>query len=197
MAERIPDAALVELDSADHLIWFSDSIDVMTDEIQDFLTGSVPNREVSRTLATVLAVEVAGGVTSALDADPDGRARGLIDRFRGRAVGTRGGRILATFDGPARAVRCAAAIVAELAGAGVQVGAGLHSGECESVGDDLDGIAVRIVRQIAALAGPGEVLVSQTVRDLVMGSAITFDDGTCHTLADVPGEWRVYAVTAT
>jgi DNA-binding SARP family transcriptional activator/pimeloyl-ACP methyl ester carboxylesterase len=207
MAERIPDAALVEVDSADHLIWFSDAIDVMTDEIQDFLTGASPNREVNRLLATVLFLDVgratrprgpgavAPGGRRSLERDSG--ARRIIDRFRGRSMSCPGGGILAVFDAPARAVRCAAAAVEELAATGLDVGAGLHSGECERTGEAVRGVPVRLARDVARLAGPGEVLVSQTVADLVTGSAITFQEKASCSLADVPGEWRVYAVTGT
>jgi hypothetical protein len=196
MADRIPDATLVELDSADHLIWFSDALDVLTDEIQDFLTENLPNREISRVLATVLVLDLV---------DPHGRgsepgqrkARQLLDRFRGRAVHGVGEGLLATFDGPARAIRCAASIVEELCAAGIGARAGLHSGECELAGDEVGGVAVQIARGVADLARLGEVRVSQTVRDVVFGSAITFSDAGRETPKDVPGDWRVYTVTGT
>ncbi|MEP6660951.1 MAG: alpha/beta fold hydrolase [Acidimicrobiales bacterium] len=188
MAERIPDATLVELDSADHLIWFSDAIDVMTDEIQDFVTGAAPNREISRVLATVVFID---GV------DDERKARELVDRFRGRTVRCTEEGILATFDGPARAIRCASTIVSDLRSAGLQARAGLHSGECESAGEDILGVAVEIARRVVDLAKPGEVLVSQTVRDLVTGAAITFDGRGCHALEAIPGKWRIYAVATT
>jgi DNA-binding SARP family transcriptional activator/pimeloyl-ACP methyl ester carboxylesterase len=206
MGERIPNATLVELNSADHLVWFSDALDVMTDEIQDFLIGALPNREIRRVLATVLFVD---------DVDPsrrrqtigqplhrkspvgDAKAGQLIERFRGRAVRHGGNGILVTFDGPARAIRCAYAIVGDLGSAGHDARAGLHSGECDAAGDDVSGVAVQIARRVADLADPGEVLVSQTVRDLVFGSAITFRGPSSHALEGVPGDWRVYSVTGT
>jgi class 3 adenylate cyclase len=174
---------MIELDTADHLIWYSEAIDAMTNEIQDFVTGAVPNTEISRVLATVLCADVSGDQTVQ-----------LIDRFRGRVVGHDPDGILATFDGPARAIRCASALVNE---AEHEVRAGLHSGECEVVGDDVAGVAVQIAQAVASLARPGEILVSQTVRDLVFGSAITFGDRGSYALDDVSGEWRVYAVTGT
>jgi DNA-binding SARP family transcriptional activator/pimeloyl-ACP methyl ester carboxylesterase len=199
LARRIPNATLVELDSADHLIWFSDALDVMTDEIQDFLTETLPNREISRVLATVLFVDrVDPHRRARAPGEPplvDGKAAQLVDRFRGRAVRHAEDGILATFDGPARAIRCAMAIVGDLRASGLDVRAGLHSGECDASGEDISGVAVQIARGVADLARPGEVLVSQTVRDLVFGSAITFSDPGSHTHQGVPGEWRVYAVT--
>ena len=205
MVERIPNATLIELNSADHLIWFSDALDVMTDEIQDFLTESLPNREISRVLATVLFIDLvdpprprpaAGHRALQEPLGCEGKASQLIHRFRGRAVRYEEDGLLATFDGPARAIRCASAIVADLRVAGLDVRGGLHSGECEVAGDEIGGVAVDIARGVADLARPGEVLVSQTVRDLVFGSAITFSRGS-HTRQSVPGEWCVYAVTGT
>jgi DNA-binding SARP family transcriptional activator/pimeloyl-ACP methyl ester carboxylesterase/class 3 adenylate cyclase len=194
MTQRIPNATLVELDSADHLIWFSDAIDVITNEIQDFLTGTLPNHEISRVLATVMFVDVARPRWSAASTS-DGRASQVIDRFRGRAVRRAGDGVFATFDGPARAIRCASAIVGDLCAAGLDARAGLHSGECDAAGEQIGGVAVQIARGVADVARRGEVLVSQTVRDLVFGSTITFSDADSRPLRGVPGEWRVYAVT--
>ena len=202
MAERIPNVTLVELNSADHLIWFSDALDTMTDEIQDFLTGNLPNREINRVLATVLFIDRVHlpGRDEGLGherLDDDHKVRQLVNRFRGRAVWHTEDGLLATFDGPARAIRCASAIVGDLGAAGLDVRAGLHSGECEVRGDEIGGVAVEIARGVADLARPGEVLVSQTVRDLVFGSEITFSGPGSHMPQCVPGEWRVYAVTGT
>jgi DNA-binding SARP family transcriptional activator/pimeloyl-ACP methyl ester carboxylesterase len=194
MAARIPDATLVELDSADHLIWFSDSLDVLTDEIQDFLIENLPNREISRALATVLFVDLADPPRRGSSPGPR-KAGQLLDRFRGRAVHSAEKGLLATFDGPARAIRCASSIVHELGAAGFEARAGLHSGECEIAGDEVGGVAVQIARGVADLAGGGEVLVSQTVRDVVFGSAITFSSAGRETPKGVPGDWRVYTVT--
>jgi DNA-binding SARP family transcriptional activator/pimeloyl-ACP methyl ester carboxylesterase len=206
MAQRIPNATLVELNSADHLIWFSDALDVITNEIQDFLSETLPNREISRVLATVLFIDLVdphrqisavGRGERQESLVGDGKASQLIHRFRGTAVRHAPNGILATFDGPARAVRCASAIVDDLCSVGLDVRAGLHSGECDAEGDDIRGVAVQIARGVADVARPGEVLVSQTVRDLVFGSAITFSGPDSRTLRGVPGEWRVYAVTGT
>jgi pimeloyl-ACP methyl ester carboxylesterase/DNA-binding SARP family transcriptional activator len=187
MAERITNAKMVELDSADHLIWLSDALDVMTNEIQDFVTGAVPDREINRVLTTVLLI---GGV----EPHDDGPARHVIDRFQGEVVKYDDNGILATFDGPARAIRCASAIVNNRCSVGGRARAGVHSGECEVVGDSVGGVAVRIARRVVDLARPGEVLVSQTVRDLVTGSAITFKSRGTYALEDVGRVWRVYAV---
>jgi class 3 adenylate cyclase len=129
--------------------------------------------------------------------DDDRKVGQLVNRFRGRAVWHTGDGLLATFDGPARAIRCASAIVGDLGAAGLDVRAGLHSGECEVRGDEIGGVAVEIARGVADLARPGVVLVSQTVRDLVFGSAITFSGPAFHMPQSVPGDWRVYAVTGT
>jgi DNA-binding SARP family transcriptional activator/pimeloyl-ACP methyl ester carboxylesterase len=206
LAERIPDATLIELNSADHLIWFSDALDVMTDEIQDFLIGALPNREIRRVLATVLFVDdfdrgrrSPGRRRLLQEQSPSSRPKSsqLIERFRGHAVRHGDNGILATFDGPARAIRCAYALVGDLRSAGHDARAGLHSGECDAAGEEISGVAVQIARGVADLADPGEVLVSQTVRDLVFGSAITFRGPHSHVLRGIPGDWSVYAVTGT
>ncbi len=196
VSERIPDATIVELNSADHLIWFSDALDVLTDEIQDFIIGALPNREIRRVLATVVFVD---DFDPARPAPRPGHAEAsrLIDRFRGRTVRHGDDGILVMFDGPARAIRCACALVGALRSAGHDARAGLHSGECDAAGDDIGGVAVEIARGVADLADPGEVLVSQTVRDLVFGSTITFRGPSSHAVPGVPGDWRVYSVNAT
>ncbi len=190
MAERIPDATLVELDSADHLIWFSDALDAMTTHIQDFLTGAHPEREVNRVLATVLAVMLADG--SQIDPRP---ACELIKRFRGRVLRTSPHAFVGSFDGPGQAIRCAVAIVQDLASKGVGARAGLHGGECYATDGEVGGLAVEIAEHVCALARPAEVFVSQTVRDLVYGSAITFSDCRGDHVEGVPRDWRVFAVT--
>jgi DNA-binding SARP family transcriptional activator/pimeloyl-ACP methyl ester carboxylesterase len=206
VAERIPDATVVELDSADHLMWFSDALDVMTDEIQDFLIGALPNREVRRVLATLLFVDDVQPTRPRAGRAPAGRRESrpgyvatsqLIDRFRGRTVRHGDDGILVAFDGPARAIRCACALVGALRSAGHDARAGLHSGECDTAGDDISGVAVQIARGVADLADPGEVLVSQTVRDLVFGSTISFTGPASHSLRGIPGDWRVFSVDRT
>jgi class 3 adenylate cyclase len=119
--------------------------------------------------------------------------RGHTERFGGRVVKGTGDGFLATFDGPARAIRCATAVGAALRQSGIEIRAGIHTGECELIGDDIGGMAVHIGARIAALAGPSEVLVSRTVKDLVVGSGIVFDDRGSHSLKGVPDEWTLYA----
>jgi class 3 adenylate cyclase len=124
----------------------------------------------------------------------DGLARSELERHRGREVKTMGDGFLATFDGPARGIRCARAITDQVGTLGIEVRAGLHTGECELIGDDIGGMAVNIGARIGALAGANEVFVSSTVKDLVVGSGISFSDRGPRELKGVPGEWRVYAV---
>jgi class 3 adenylate cyclase len=117
-----------------------------------------------------------------------------LARFRGREIDTAGDGFLATFDGPARAIRCASAIRDAVKGLGIEIRAGLHTGECEVVGEKMRGVAVHIGARVAALAGPGEILVSRTVRDLVAGSGLAFEDRGSHVLKGVPGDWQLFAV---
>jgi class 3 adenylate cyclase len=203
IAERIPDARFVELDGADHLPFLGDA-DALLDEVEEFLTGARSEREVDRMLATVMFTDIVGSTERAaalgdrewrdLVESHDSLVRGQLDRFHGRPIKTMGDGFLATFDGPARAIRCASSIADEVGRLGIEIRAGLHTGECEVMGDDLGGMAVNIGARVASKAGPGEVLVSGTVRDLVVGSDIHFADRGTHELKGVPGEWRLYAV---
>ena len=205
LAERIPGARYVELEGDDYL-WFVGDSDAIVDEIQEFLTGSRPTRELDRVLATVLFTDVVGSTEHAaslgdaawrdLRAAHDAIVRNELDRHRGREIDTAGDGFLATFDGPARAVRCACAIRDGVRGLGIEIRAGLHTGEVELVGDRIAGIAVNIGARIAACAEPGQVLASGTVRDLVAGSGIGFEDRGARELKGVPGEWRLFAVTS-
>jgi class 3 adenylate cyclase len=203
MAERITGAKYLELPGADHFPWVGD-IDSILDPVEEFLTGTRAEREPDRVLATVLFTDIVGSTERAA-AIGDRRWRELLDgyyaiarrelpRFRGREVDTAGDGFFAAFDGPARAVRCAEAIGAGVRSLGIEVRAGLHTGECEVMGDKVGGIAVHIGARVAALARPGEVLVSNTVKDLVAGSGLVFEERGEHTLKGVPGEWRLYAV---
>lgn len=203
MAEHIPFAKLVELPGADHLPWLSDS-DAIVDEIEELLTGVRGQAEPDRMLATVLFTDVVGSTERAAQLG-DRRWRDLLEshnsvvrreiaRFRGNEVKTAGDGFLATFDGPARAIRCASAISDAVRLLGIETIAGLHTGECEVMGADIGGIAVHIGARVAALASAGEVLVSSTVRDLVAGSGLAFQERGLHTLKGVPGEWRLFAV---
>ena len=202
MADRIPGARYVELPGIDHLPWVGEA-DATLDEIEEFLTGVRRAVEPDRALATVLFTDIVDSTGRAAERG-DRRWRDLLDahhaavrrelaRFRGREVGTAGDGFLAAFDGPARALRCAAAIVGAVRPLGLEVRAGLHTGEVEPVGDDVAGIAVHIAARVAALAGPGEVLASGTVKDLVAGSGIRFADRGTHVLKGVPDVWRLFA----
>jgi class 3 adenylate cyclase len=203
LAAHIPGARLVELLGADHLPWAGDQ-DAILEEVEEFLTGVRPVAEPDRVLATVLFTDIVGSTDHAAELGDrrwrdvlvghHGIVRRQLDRFRGREVKTVGDGFLATFDGPARGVRCACAIRDGLRSVGVSIRAGLHTGECELVGDDLAGIAVHIGARVAAKAQPEEVLVSSTVKDLVVGSGIEFADRGVHRLKGVPGEWRLHAV---
>jgi class 3 adenylate cyclase len=203
LAERIPDARLAELPGDDHMP-FLDS-DQIIDEVEEFLTGTRHVAETDRVLATVLFTDIAGSTERAAALGDRrwrdvlggyyGTARRELARFRGREVDTAGDGFFAAFDGPARAVRCAEAISAGVRSLGIEVRAGLHTGECEMIGDKVGGIAVHIGARVASLARPGEVLVSNTVKDLVAGSGLTFAERGVHALKGVPGEWPLFAVT--
>jgi class 3 adenylate cyclase len=203
MAERIPGAKYVELPGNDHLPWGEDA-DAILDEIQEFLTGVRHGPEPDRVLATVLFTDIVGSTEKAA-AIGDRRWRDLLEghhnlvrrelgRFRGREVDTAGDGFLATFDGPARAVRCARAVSDGVRTLGLEVRAGLHTGEVELVDDKVSGLAVHIGARVAAAAGPGEVLVSSTVKDLVAGSGLRFQDRGPQSLKGVPGEWHLFAL---
>lgn len=181
-----------------------DNVGELGATIEEFLTGVRPVLPADRVLAAVLFTDIAAA-TERIAAIGDLAWRNLLDRFqatvrdelhrfRGRKINTRGDDFLATFDGPARAVRCAFAIRAAVAHLGVEVRSGLHAGEVELLGDHIGGIAVHIGARVCALAGPGEVLVTSIVRDLVAGSGLRFVDHGRHTLKGVPGEWTILAV---
>ena len=203
LAEHIPDAKYVELPGVDHLAWVGDS-DAIVDEIEEFLTGARQIPEPTRVLATVLFTDIVESTDRAVQLG-DARWRGLMSdhdrliraelaRFRGHEVRTTGDGILATFDVPARAIRCACAIVERAHELGVQVRAGLHTGEIEILDDGVAGIAVHIGARVASLAGPDEVLVSSTVKDLVAGSGLVFSEHGTHELKRVPGSWQIFRV---
>jgi pimeloyl-ACP methyl ester carboxylesterase len=204
IAAQIPGARYVELPGIDHVPWVGNQDEVL-DEIEEFLTGARPAPEPDRVLATVLFTDIAASTARAVELG-DRRWRELLEvhhaavrrqleRFRGREVDAAGDGFLATFDGPARGVRCARAIVDAVREVGLALRAGLHTGECELVNGGVRGIAVHTGARVAAQAAPGEVLVSSTVKDLTAGSGIEFEDRGEHELKGVPGEWRLYAVT--
>jgi len=203
LAEQIPGARFVALDGADHLAWTGDQ-DTLLDEVEEFLTGSRRAHEPERALATVLFTDIVGSTETAAQLGDRGW-RDLLERHdaivrrqlavhRGREVKTMGDGFLATFDGPARAIRCATAIDETVPEIGLEIRAGIHTGEVELIGDDVGGMAVNIGARIGALAGPGEVLVSSTVRELVVGSGLDFAERGAHRLKGAPDEWRLFAV---
>ena len=203
LAERIEGARYVELPGEDHLPFLGDQDEIL-DEVEEFLTGVRRGPEPDRVLATVLFTDIVGSTERAATVG-DRRWRELLDahhaavrreleRFRGREIDTAGDGFLATFDGPARAIRCAQAVRDGIETLGLAIRAGLHTGECEMHGEAVAGIAVHMGARVAALAGSGEVLVSSTVKDLVAGSGIEFEDRGVHELKGIPGEWRLYAV---
>ena len=202
LAEHIDGATFVELPGGD--LSFTPANQVVADQVAEFLTGERPVVEVERILTTVLFTDIVGSTERAASIG-DHRWRALLDahdrtvrdqlrRFRGREINTTGDGFFASFDGPARAIRSAQAIAEATARLGVELRVGLHTGECEVRGDDLGGLAVHIAARVGALAGPGEVLVSGTVKDLVVGSGIEFDDRGENELKGVPGVWRLFTV---
>jgi pimeloyl-ACP methyl ester carboxylesterase len=206
VAAQIPSAKYVELAGPDHLPWAGD-VDPVLDEIEEFLTGARHGTEPDRVLATVLFTDIVRATEKAAVLG-DRRWRDILEahhalvrrqlvHFRGREIDTAGDGFLAAFDGPARAVRCACAVRESIRPLGIEIRAGLHTGECEVVGDKLGGIAVHTGARVAASAAPGDVLVSSTLKDLVAGSGLLFEDRGVHGLKGVPGEWRLYAVVGT
>jgi class 3 adenylate cyclase len=202
IAERIPGARFVELPGDDHFP--SIDGDQILDEVEEFLTGERGAAEPDRVLATVLFTDIVGSTEIAAQRG-DRAWRELLERhhslvrrqllrFRGKEVDTVGDGFFASFDGPARAIRCACAVVDAVHELGIDVRAGLHTGECELVEGKVAGIAVHTGARVASHAQPGEVLVSRTVRDLVAGSGIGFHDRGSQELKGIPGEWRIYAV---
>ena len=204
LAAHIPSARYAELSGVDHLPYVGDA-DAIVEEVQEFLTGVRPLPDHDRVLATVLFTDIVASTDKAsaigdrawkeLLARHDGLIRRELGAFRGMEIHTTGDGFLATFDGPARAIRCARSIVDAVHGIGLQVRAGIHTGEIELMGDQVGGIAVHIGARVAALADADQVLVSGTVKDLVAGSDIEFEDRGSHTLKGVPGQRRVFAVT--
>jgi class 3 adenylate cyclase/pimeloyl-ACP methyl ester carboxylesterase len=205
VADRIPGAKYVELPGR-NAYHFVEPWRESFQEIHEFLTGQQPEVADDRVLATVLFTDIVDSTRRAAEmGDRDWRAlldahdavvRSQLARFRGREVNTSGDGFLAMFDGPQRAIRCAMAIRDAVQVLGIEVRAGLHTGECEVRGDDIGGIGVHIGARVSALAGPNDVLVSSTLRDLVIGSGLEFEERGTHQLKGVPGEWRLFAVAS-
>jgi class 3 adenylate cyclase len=205
LAEHLPNAKLVELPGSDHILWYQHP-ELAFAEIHEFLTGTRFEPEPERMLATVLFTDIVDSTATAaelgdrawhelLDRHAD-TVKKALERFGGRQVKSTGDGFLATFDGPARAVRCARQILDSSEAQGVRVRAGLHTGECEVMGDDIGGIAVHIAARVSALADPSEVLVSRTVKDLVAGSGLEFAERGAYALKGVPDTWDVFAAAA-
>jgi len=205
-AEGIPGARFAELPGQDHVLFFGDTERLLV-EIEHFLKEIRDDEaELDRVLATVLFTDIVGSTERAaalgdrewrvLRDSHHARIRSNLGRFRGREVNTAGDGFLATFDGPILAVRCATSAVAAVRDLGIQIRAGLHTGEVELDGPDVRGIAVHIGARVASLAGPSEVLVTSTVKDLVAGAALEFEERGEHKLKGVPGTWRLYRVVA-
>jgi class 3 adenylate cyclase len=205
IADHIPGAKYVELPGR-NMYHFVEPWHESFQEIAEFLTGQQAEVPDDRVLATVLFTDIVDSTRRAAEmGDRDWRAlldahdavvRSQLSRFRGREVSTSGDGFLAMFDGPQRAIRCAMAIRDAVQALGIEVRAGLHTGECEIRGDDIGGIAVHIGARVSALAGPNDVLVSSTLRDLVIGSGLEFEERGARLLKGVPGEWRLFAVAS-
>jgi len=204
LAAHIPGARYVEVPGGNHILW-SDA-DQVIDEIEQFVGGTPPSVHNDRVLATVLFTDIVNSTARAaamgdrpwrgvLDSH-DSVTASLVERFRGHLVKSTGDGILATFDGPGRAVRCADAIRETTADLGIDIRAGLHTGEIELRGEDIGGIAVHIAQRICGLAGPDQILVSSTIKDLVVGSGITFADAGVHQLRGVPDQWHLFTPAA-
>ena len=201
VAGKIPSAQAVEFPG---IGYFASAPPEVFDQIERFLSGGLVEREPDRVLLTLLFTDIVGSTELAARlGDRDWRAllgrhdaaiRRELERFRGHEANTTGDGFLATFDGPARAIRCASAIRAVVHELGLDIRAGLHTGECELAGGEVAGIAVHTAARVAALAGSGQVLVSSTVKDLVAGSGLSFQDRGEHELKGIPGQWRLYAV---
>ena len=204
VADRIPGARFVELQGDDHWPWVGDP-DEVCDHVEEFVTGHMPEADPDRVLATVLFTDIVGSTERATELGDrrwrdlldqhEGLTRSQLERHSGREIKTTGDGVLATFDGPARGIRCARDIADQVARLGLQIRAGLHTGECELRNGDVGGIAVHIGARVMAQAEPGEVLVSRTVKDLTVGSDIAFEDRGHHELKGVPGEWELFAVS--
>ncbi len=202
LAERIPGAKYVELPGADHIPWVGENSDRILDEMEQFLTGEKSAPIIDRVLAPVVFLDIVGSTETAealgdqawgdLQDLHDKAVRQELDRYRGKEIRWTGDGFLATFDGPARAIQCSLSIKEAAQALGLKVRAGIHTGEVDFANDDIRGIAVHIASRVCDLAGAKEVVVSRTVKDLVAGSGIAFEELGAHTLKGVPGQWRLF-----
>ena len=206
LAEHIDGARFVELAGEDHLPWCGD-VDALLGEVREFLTGERSEVEPDRVLTTILFCDIADSTRRLADLGDQGWRQILtgfyaladdkLRHFRGRRLDTAGDGLFAAFDGPARAVRCGAALTRGVQGLGVQLRVGVHTGECEVLGEKYSGMAVHLGARVASIAEPGQVLVSSTVKNLVVGSGIEFEDLGRRALKGVPGDWHLFAAKAT
>ena len=205
LAEHIPGAHFVEINSDDHIVHWTDGADTVVEEIRRLVAGDQREVSLDRVVCTVLFTDIVDSTQLAVKMgdqrwgdllrEHHGVVRAALTEYRGREIKTTGDGFLAIFDGPARAVRCAAAIQSAVAALGITVRAGLHTGECVVTDDDVEGIAVHVAARVSDVAKPGAVAVSQTVRDLVVGSELSFSDSGTHTFKGVPDPWHVYELT--
>jgi class 3 adenylate cyclase len=203
IAEHVAGSIYKELSGEEHAYWAGDSQAIL-DEVEEFLTGTRGAGPPDRILVTVLFTDIVGSTATAakvgdrrwkdLLREHEAIVRQELGRFRGREIATAGDGFLATFDGPARAIKCARAVRDAVRGTGIEIRAGLHTGEVELHGDNVAGIAVHLGARVAGAAGPGEIFVSRTVVDLVAGSGLEFEDRGTHELKGVPGSWRLFAL---
>ena len=202
IADHIPGAKFVELPGADHWPWIGHEEAV--EEIQEFLTGMRDSADPDRAVATVMFIDIADSTKRAAELGDRRWAdllesfytvvRRELERFRGREIDTAGDGFFVTFDGPARAIRCATALTGAVGRLGLEIRTGIHTGECERIAHKVGGLGVVIGARVGTLAAPGEILVSRTVRDLVVGSGLTFEDAGEHELKGVPDRWHLYRV---
>ena len=203
LADHIPGSRMLEVPGRDHAPWLYEG-DVTISTIEEFLTGAHPRAQAQRALRTVLFTDIVGSTERAAAMGDerwhahldryDELTRDTVERHDGRVVKSTGDGHLATFDGPAQGIRCAVALRSAVEQVALELRFGVHTGECELLGDDIGGIGVHIAARVMSHAGPGEIMVSSTVRDLVTGSGIGFDDRGVHDLKGVPGEWQLLAV---
>jgi len=204
LAQQIPNAKYVELSGVDHLPFVGENSNQILDEMAQFLTGKWRPVETDRILATVLFTDIVNSTKCAAEMG-DQQWRDLLDRhntmmhknigrFRGQVIKNTGDGFLATFDGPARAIRCASTVSDEARQLGIEIRAGLHTGEIELIGEDVGGIAVHIAARVLGKAGDSEVWVSRTIKDLVVGSGFEFNERGVYSLKGIPGEWQLFSV---